>query len=261
VVWNQPCGETADTAFYNVTLATPYIEWYCIHSTSVEANPSFSLSGSLPSTFNVSYQGISSTYGMPQMNVYQGATLISTATASNVSAGGTSATFSFPEPSSGSLGSAFLAVPVIPELAKHLEVHRDGSPASGFIFTGAKMGRPLDLHNLANRIVRPALQKAGIQWCDWHGFRRGLSTNLKTLGVDDLVIQRILRHANVGVTRQSCIKIEDRVKTAAMKKLQGSLSAKIKARKAHKKSVRRRKNKGTLRTNFRTSRHASLVGR
>ena len=153
------------------------------------------------------------------------------------------------------------AVPVIPELAKHLEAHRNGSPASGFIFTGAKMGRPLDLHNVANRIVRPALQKAGIPWCGWHGFRRGLSTNLKTLGVDDLVIQRILRHANVGITRQSYIKIEDRVKTAAMRKLQNSLSAKIKARKVRKNTVRHRKNKVTLRTSVRTLRQASVVGR
>ncbi len=128
-------------------------------------------------------------------------------------------------------------VPVLPLLAKHLEAHRDGS-ASGFIFTGPKMGRPLDLHNLANRTVRPALKAAGIEWCGWHGFRRGLSTNLKTLGVDDTVIQRILRHANVGVTRQSYIKVEDRVKTAAMKKLQKSLSAKIKARKKSKKSTK-----------------------
>ncbi len=100
-------------------------------------------------------------------------------------------------------------VPVLKILAQHLEAHRNGFPAKGFIFTGSKMGRPLDLHNLANRTVRPALKKAGIQWCGWHGFRRGLSTNLKTLGVDDTVIQRILRHANVGVTRQSYIKIED----------------------------------------------------
>jgi integrase len=127
------------------------------------------------------------------------------------------------------------AVPVLPLLAKHLEAHRNGYPATGFIFTGPKMARPLDLHNLANRTVRPALKKAGIEWCGWHGFRRGLSTNLKTLGVDDTVIQRILRHANVGVTRQSYIKIEDAVKGAAMKKLQGALSAKIKARKKSKK--------------------------
>jgi integrase len=82
---------------------------------------------------------------------------------------------------------------------------------------------------------------AGIPWCGWHGFRRGLGTNLKTLGVDDLVIQRVLRHANVGVTRQSYIKIEDRVKTAAMRKLQGSLREKIKARKSDGKRARRRK--------------------
>jgi hypothetical protein len=78
-----------------------------------------------------------------------------------------------------------------------------------------------------------------LQVCDG-GFRRGLSTNLKTLGVDDTVIQRILRHANMGVTRQSYIKIEDHVKTAAMKKLQGSLRARIKARKANKKNAPRR---------------------
>lgn len=57
------------------------------------------------------------------------------------------------------------AVPVIPELAKYLEEHRNGCPADGFIFTGAKMGRPLDLHNLANRVIRPALKKKGVPWC------------------------------------------------------------------------------------------------
>ena len=70
------------------------------------------------------------------------------------------------------------AVPVIPDLAKHLENHRNDFPASsGFIFTGAKAGRPLDLHNLAKRVIRPALEKKNISWCGWHGFRRGLATN------------------------------------------------------------------------------------
>jgi integrase len=124
-------------------------------------------------------------------------------------------------------------VPVIPALAKHLEAHRNGFPPEGFIFKGPKMGRPLDLHNLANRVIRPALDaaKPKIPWAGWHGFRRGLSTNLKTLGIDDTVIQRVLRHANVEVTRQSYIKVEDAVKKAAMKKLQKSLAAKIRARK------------------------------
>jgi integrase len=126
------------------------------------------------------------------------------------------------------------SVPVIPALAKHLQAHRNGFPAEGFIFRGPKMGRPLDLHNLAQRVIRDALKEAKppIPWPGWHGFRRGLSTNLKTLGVDDTVIQRVLRHANVEVTRQSYIKVEDTVKDAAMKKLQRALASKMKERKA-----------------------------
>jgi site-specific recombinase XerD len=38
-------------------------------------------------------------------------------------------------------------------------------------------------------------------WHGWHAFRRNLAGNLYRLGVDDLVIQRILRHSNVAVTQ------------------------------------------------------------
>ena len=121
-------------------------------------------------------------------------------------------------------------VPVLPILARHLEAHRKDSSGSGVVFTGEKLGRPLDLHNLASRTIRPALKAAKIPWPGWHGFRRGLSTNLKTLGVDDTVIQRILRHANVDITQKSYIKIEDKVKSQAMRKLERSLNAKLRAR-------------------------------
>ena len=105
---------------------------------------------------------------------------------------------------------------LIPLLAKHLEEHRNGFPAKDFIFTGEKLGRPLDLHNLARRVVQPALRKANIPWCGFHGFRRGLATNLKTLGVDDLIIKQILRHSDVAITRKSYIKIEGSVRQDAM---------------------------------------------
>jgi integrase len=123
------------------------------------------------------------------------------------------------------------AVPVIPELAKHLQAHRDGPPADGFIFTGAKMGRPLDLHNLANRMIRPALKEKGIPWCGWHGFRRGLATNLYELGVEPKTRQAILRHADVSVTEKHYVKPVSEVSAAAMAKFQGVLKAKIKERK------------------------------
>jgi integrase len=123
------------------------------------------------------------------------------------------------------------AVPVIPLLAEHLEDHRNGFPGDGFIFTGEKLGRPLDLHNLARRVIRPALAKKNIPWGGWHGFRRGLATNLHTLGVGDTDVQRILRHANVKVTQDSYIKVESSVKRAVMNQLQKALQAKRRARK------------------------------
>ena len=122
-------------------------------------------------------------------------------------------------------------VPVIPQLAKYLEAHRNEFSAE-FIFSGPKMGRPLDLHNLANRTIRPALKAAGIPWCGWHGFRRGLSTTLYELGTDARTRQAILRHANASVTEKHYTKAVDAVSTAAMAKVEAAFNKKLKARKA-----------------------------
>lgn len=43
-------------------------------------------------------------------------------------------------------------------------------------------------------------------WHGWHAARRGLGSNLYRLGVPDMVIQRILRHANVSTTSTYYIK-------------------------------------------------------
>jgi len=118
------------------------------------------------------------------------------------------------------------SVPVLDLLARHLEAQRNGFPAEGFIFVGPKMGRPLDLHNLANRVVRPILRDAKVEWCGWHGFRRGLASSLHTLGVSDLDIQKIMHHSHVDVTRASYIKVSDTAKIDAMEKLQAVLGLK-----------------------------------
>ena len=126
------------------------------------------------------------------------------------------------------------AVPIIKTLAKHLEAHRNGHADEQHAFLAPKnkrKNRPLDLHNLANRVIRPALAQKSIPWPGWHGFRRGLATNLHTLGVADTDIQRILRHADVAITQRSYIKIEDKVRMAAMKKFEKALSVKLAARK------------------------------
>ena len=55
--------------------------------------------------------------------------------------------------------------------------------------------------------------------------RRGLASNLKELGVDDLVIQRILRHGDVGTTQKSYIKVRNMKVENAMRQLAEAFEA------------------------------------
>jgi integrase len=127
-------------------------------------------------------------------------------------------------------------VPVIPILGQYLEAHRDGFPSDGFIFSGSKGKRPLDLHNLANRVIRPALAEAEIPWCGWHGFRRGLATTLYELGVEAKTRQSILRHANIAMTENVYTKPVSEISQKAMQKVQSAFKAKLlSARKQAKK--------------------------
>jgi hypothetical protein len=72
----------------------------------------------------------------------------------------------------------------------------------------------------AQRIIRPALTCVGLKWRGYDACRPGLATNLHQLGVPDAVIQRILRHSNVSVTRSRYIKTSDPDSVQAMEKLQ-----------------------------------------
>ena len=73
----------------------------------------------------------------------------------------------------------------------------------GDLLDAAKMP-PMQPSNIL-RIVLPLLKKAKLEWKGWHGFRRGVATELHRSGVQDIVIQRALRHSNVAVTQESYI--------------------------------------------------------
>jgi integrase len=109
------------------------------------------------------------------------------------------------------------AVPVLQVVADALAEHHKRSH-SEYIFAGGT-GKPLVIANLTRRDIAPVLKAKSIEWHGWHGFRRGLATNLYTLGVTDKVIQAILRHANVAVTQQHYIKTDSSASTKAMKQL------------------------------------------
>jgi integrase len=138
-------------------------------------------------------------------------------------------------------------VPVIRQLADRLGMHRlrCGNPQSGPIFANG-LGRPLALGSLVNRAILPALnrcercgkaesdhEKADHQyrrneripeWHGWHAARRGLGSNLYRLGVHELVIQRILRHANVSTTASYYIKSAADDVRNAMTKLENQIT-------------------------------------
>ena len=108
-------------------------------------------------------------------------------------------------------------VPVIPILRTALDEHRKRYTGDGFIFAGERRGTPLHLDNLARRVITPII---GDAWKGWHGFRRGLGTNLYRLGVPPKVIQEILRHADVSTTERNYIVIDRTETKRAMKKLE-----------------------------------------
>jgi integrase len=138
-------------------------------------------------------------------------------------------------------------VPVIARLRAILAAHRlaCGNPSRGPMFANTK-GNPANLNNTLNREILPVLNRCGIcrkakgecddsheyvrdgklpEWHGFHAFRRGLATTLYSLGVDDLMIQQILRHTNVSITRQRYIKTVTEQTTAAMGKLDAADAA------------------------------------
>jgi integrase len=139
------------------------------------------------------------------------------------------------------------AIPVIRELADRLEMHRlrSGHRSSGPIFANAT-GKPMALGSVVNRVVLPTLNRCDVcgkaephhqkadhpykrdvripEWHGWHAARRGLGSNLYRLGVPDMVIQRILRHANVSTTATYYIKTAAIDVRSAMTKLENHIS-------------------------------------
>ena len=87
-------------------------------------------------------------------------------------------------------------VPVIPALKFVLEKYRGkiNPKPEDYILAGERKGAPLNLHNLANRVIKPALKEKGLEWKGWKAWRSGLASALYALKVSPKVIAAILRH-------------------------------------------------------------------
>lgn len=110
-------------------------------------------------------------------------------------------------------------VPVLPLLKKILDTHLATAIGKTYIFEAGN-GQPLNLQNLARRVIMPKLKEAEIEWHGWHAFRRGLATNLYRLGVPERTIQAVLRHANVVTTLRFYVRPSTADARAAMNRLE-----------------------------------------
>jgi len=117
-------------------------------------------------------------------------------------------------------------VPVIQQLPEILSAYRGslGNPAAGVMFHSGG-GEPMDLDKLAQLVIRPVVKLIGMDWYGWHGFRRGIASNLYELDADEKIVQRVLRHAKAHVTKDRYIKAFDPAVLAAMKKMETTLDA------------------------------------
>jgi integrase len=118
------------------------------------------------------------------------------------------------------------SVPVIPTLAKILDEYRASmhNPKTGVIFHSGN-GERMDMDKLAQRVIRPAVEASGLPWYGWHGFRRGVASNLYELGANDKTVQRILRHAKPHVAKERYIKAFDPAVMKAMQRMEAVLNS------------------------------------
>jgi integrase len=113
-------------------------------------------------------------------------------------------------------------IPVLPLLADLLRNRqaRINPKEHDFIFAGKRRKAALNFHNVETQIIKPTLKNSAVQWKGFHGFRRGLATNLLELGINPMTIARILRHSDVTTTLAFYAKSRDAESRIAMDKLE-----------------------------------------
>lgn len=133
----------------------------------------------------------------------------------------------------GSMWRGILGPPKTPEscapvpVASALRVILDEMPRTGEFILAGPSGKPVDLHNLAARVIVPNLERCASChemkakhskadheferdkslpiWCGWYALRRGCATLATSLD-GALAAKSLLRHANIATTQAHYIK-------------------------------------------------------
>jgi integrase len=110
------------------------------------------------------------------------------------------------------------AVPLLPIVADAVAGHRKQNPGTTWVFEGPFV-RPLDMATLGSKRIKSALAESGVEWNGWHAMRRGFATRLHEAGVQDKVIQSLMRHSSLSVTMKHYVKATPAANVEAIQKL------------------------------------------
>jgi integrase len=110
------------------------------------------------------------------------------------------------------------SIPLLPIVRDALKRHRKAYPNTKWVFEGPYL-KPLDMATLGSKQIKAALQGTGIEWHGWHALRRGFATRLHEAGVQDKIIQSLMRHSSLSVTMKHYVKATPEANIEAMQKL------------------------------------------
>jgi len=99
-------------------------------------------------------------------------------------------------------------LPVPIEVADRLRAHVASRSQDDWVFASAT-GAPLDPDNLADRVLAPACEEAGVEWAGFHTFRHTVASRLFAEGRNIVQVQRWLGHHSPSFTLDTYVHLLD----------------------------------------------------
>lgn len=109
-------------------------------------------------------------------------------------------------------------IPLLDVVHDALAEYRSANLQTTWVFEGPYV-KPLDLASLGNKKIKPDLEGSGVDWYGWHALRRGFATRLHEAGVQDRIIQSLMRHSSLSVTMKHYVKATPAANIEAIQKL------------------------------------------
>jgi integrase len=110
------------------------------------------------------------------------------------------------------------AIPLLDIVRGALAEHHKHNPGTTWVFEGP-LARPLDLATLGSKQIKKALNGSDTEWLGWHALRRGFATRLHEAGVQDRIIQALLRHSSLSVTMKHYVKATPKANREAINRI------------------------------------------